>query len=103
MQIRIATFDGELHQILVYRRKRADGACRRSAGADQCRERIEVDMTDAFPIHVLDRKLDRPLGLADEIVLIETEIAIEFLDRRDGRLADDYGPDFLRFDKHDPA
>ena len=39
----------------------------------------------------------------EKLVFIEPEIAIEFLDRRDGRLADAHGSDFLGFDKNDPA
>ena len=58
-------------------------------------------MALAAPIDELDAELERGLGGADEVGLVEAEPAIELLDGRDGRFADTDGADLFRFHQLD--
>src|SRR3954471_14007943 len=51
-------------------------------------ERMEVALADRAPIHEFDAELERALGRADEIILVDAEHLIEGDQWRDRRLAD---------------
>src|SRR6185503_16844803 len=50
-------------------------------------EGMQVAVPEARPVHELDAELERALGLADEIVLVEAEHRVEGVDGRNGGLA----------------
>src|ERR1051326_7434859 len=102
VEIRLALLDGELQQILVQRREKA--AARGGLRTEALRpERIEVCVAETPPIHELNRKLERALRVANEVVFVEPQIAVELADCRYRRFADAHGSDFFRFDENDPA
>ena len=58
-------------------------------------------MALAAPVDELDPELERGLGGADEVGLLEAERPIELLDGGDGRFADTDGADLFRFHQLD--
>ena len=64
-------------------------------------EGMKVAMAQARPVAKLDAELERTLRMAQEIVFIEPECAVEEPNRRYGRLTDPDGADIGRFDDAD--
>src|SRR5690606_18502969 len=64
-------------------------------------ERVDVAVAEPSPVDELDAELDRPLGRAQELVLVEVEHGVEVDDRRDRRFAHSDRADRVRFDQRD--
>src|SRR5205085_11747593 len=65
-------------------------------------ERMEVAVAELAPVHELDAELERRPGLADEIVLVDSDQRVEAEQGRDGGLADADDADLLGLDQRDP-
>ena len=64
-------------------------------------ERVEIAVADGAPVFELDAQLERAAGGGDECILVDAQHPVERLDRRDRRLSDPDGADFLAFDQAD--
>ena len=64
---------------------------------------MEIAVAQPAPVDEFDAELERALGFANEFALVEAERLVEGADRRDRRLADADGADFLGFDQGDRA
>jgi hypothetical protein len=64
-------------------------------------EAMEIALALAPPVPELDAQLERPLRLAQEVVLVEAEQLVELLDGGDGRLAHPDRADRLGLDEDD--
>src|SRR5690606_27356107 len=64
-------------------------------------ERMDIAVAGAGPVDELDPELVGRVRLADELVLVDPEHAVEHDDLRDGRLAHAHGADRLAFDQLD--
>src|SRR5450755_3202218 len=64
-------------------------------------EWMEVGVSDTRPVAKFDAELEAALGATDEIVLIDSQCAVEQPDRRNCRLADADGADIRRLDQAD--
>src|SRR5262249_45550761 len=62
---------------------------------------VYVRIAEPAPIDELDAQLERALGPADEVVLIELQGAIELAQVRNRRLTDADRADLIRFDQAD--
>jgi hypothetical protein len=60
---------------------------------------MNVTASLPIPIDELDAELERPLRIADKVVLIETQQRVERTDRRDGRFANTHRTDFIGLDQ----
>lgn len=64
-------------------------------------EGMEIAMPRPAPAVEPDAELDRAMRLAKKFGLVDPQIAVEFVDRRHGCLADADGADRLGFDEGD--
>jgi hypothetical protein len=64
-------------------------------------ERVVIAVADCLPVDELDGQFEGGLGLADELVLVEAQHAVEDVDLRDGGFADPHRADGLGLDQGD--
>src|SRR6185295_6494098 len=64
-------------------------------------ERVQIRMAEARPVAEFDGQLERRVRLADEVVLVQIQHAIEDAHLRDGGFADTDRADLLGLDQHD--
>src|SRR5258707_459773 len=62
---------------------------------------MEIGMSEPCPIDELDPKFERALGLADELVFVESQRVVEAAQRRNRRLSYADRSDLGRFDDAD--
>ena len=62
---------------------------------------MKIALAGHAPVFELDGELDRRLGLADELALIETEGGIDLLDGRNRGLANTDNANVVRFNQLD--
>ena len=61
-------------------------------------ELMEIFVTAVDPAGEFDTELERRVGLAQELVLVDPQLVVEFEDWRNGRFADADCPDRFGFD-----
>jgi hypothetical protein len=64
-------------------------------------ETVDVAVARATPLDELDAQLERALGAAQELVLIQFQRLVEHADVRDGGFADTDDADLIAFDQTD--
>ena len=64
---------------------------------------MDIAVADGAPVDELDTQLERALGGADELVLVDFQGRVEVLDVRNRRFTHTDGADFVRFDQLDPV